>query len=90
MHGSLMPFKLVPNAAGTLAESHDGHFRFCPAIAQVYRFVITDRRQRAGARMLWSATMLSWQTGGEALIDNPPGGRNQFLFARRWRFSSFP
>jgi hypothetical protein len=35
-----MPFKWVPNAAGTPAECHDGHFRFCPAIAQLYRFLV--------------------------------------------------
>src|ERR1700716_2526061 len=35
-----MPFKWVPNAAGTPADSHDRHFRFCPAMASVHRFVI--------------------------------------------------
>jgi hypothetical protein len=39
----LMPFKWVPNAAETLADSHDGHFGFCPANSQLYRVVVKPR-----------------------------------------------
>jgi hypothetical protein len=35
-----MPFKWVPNAAETLADSHEGHFGFCPANSQFYRVVV--------------------------------------------------
>jgi hypothetical protein len=40
----LMPFKWVSNAAETLLDSHDGHFRFCPANSQLYRVVVKPRR----------------------------------------------
>jgi hypothetical protein len=45
-----MPFKWVPNAAGTPPDSHDGHFGFWQAIAQVYRFVVKPARDRAANR----------------------------------------
>ena len=41
----LMPFKWVSNAAETLPDSHDGHFRFCPANSQLYRVVVKPRTQ---------------------------------------------
>jgi hypothetical protein len=42
-----MPFKWVPNAAETPPDSHDGHFEFCPAKSQLYRFVVKPLRDHA-------------------------------------------
>src|SRR3982074_3944082 len=48
-----MPCKWGPNAAETLTDSHDGHFRFCPAKSQLYRAVVKPPREEAGiARVL--------------------------------------
>jgi hypothetical protein len=43
----LMPFNWDPNAAETPADSHDGHFEFCPANSQLYRVVVKPGRAKA-------------------------------------------
>jgi hypothetical protein len=46
----LMPFKWVSNAAETLANFHDGHFEFCPAMSQLYRAATKPPHDSAHSR----------------------------------------
>jgi hypothetical protein len=43
-----LPSKWVPNAAETLADSHDAYFGFCPANSQLYRAGGKLSQDRAG------------------------------------------
>jgi hypothetical protein len=46
----LMTFNWVSNAAETASNFHDGHFVFCPANSQLYRFVIKPQPGTAANR----------------------------------------
>src|ERR1700687_6092289 len=53
--------------ANSLADSHDGHFGFCPVNTQLYRVVV---KARAHAGLLLRIAC-SWQMAGDRLIDDP-------------------
>src|SRR5438046_10554311 len=61
-----------------LAESHDGHFGFCPATSQVYHVVV--KAPASGHRLRRSRP---WQMAADQLIDGrrPEDGTDFFSYA---------